>query len=173
MDPPQFPAGAYEPEENYSAKRRDELIAVIAAAPANLRAAVAGLSEHQLDTRYRNWTIRQIVHHLADSHVNCYVRFKLALTEDRPTIKPYDESLWSALADSRTGDVAGPLALLDGLHACWTQVLRGLAYEQFARSFFHPETNKLVSLSSALSLYAWHGRHHSGQITWLRKEKGW
>src|SRR5579859_5990224 len=100
-------------------------MAVIEAAPtAALRAAVAGLSEDQLDTRYRNWTIRQIVHHLADSHVHSYLRFKWALTEERPTIKPYDEGCWAALADARTGDVRAPLALLEGLHARWVQLLR-------------------------------------------------
>jgi hypothetical protein len=118
MEPPQNPAGPFVSEEAYGPERRDEFIAVLAAAPAGLRRLVAGLDDEQLDTRYRNWTIRQIVHHIADSHVNSYVRFKWALTEDRPTIKAYDEGRWAALADSRTGDVAAPLALLDGLHAC-------------------------------------------------------
>src|SRR5262245_3191598 len=102
MEAPQYPAGAFVPEDDHGPARRDELIAVIAGAPAALRRVVAGLSEEQLDTRYRNWTVRQIVNHLADSHVNCYVRFKWALTEDRPTIKPYDEGRWAALADSRS-----------------------------------------------------------------------
>src|SRR5262249_39052671 len=115
MDAPQNPAGAFAPEDNYGPARRDEFIVVIANAPASLRKAVAGLSEEQLDTRYRNWTIRQIVHHLADSHVHSYIRFKWTLTEERPTIKPYDEGRWAALEDSRTGDVRAPLALLEGL----------------------------------------------------------
>src|SRR5881394_3397863 len=119
MESPQYPAGAYTPEDDYPAQRRDELIAVIEAAPAALRQAVAGLSEAQLDTRYRNWTIRQIVHHLADSHVNSYIRFKWTLTEDHPTIKAYDEGRWAALEDSRTGDVRAPLAMLEAMHARW------------------------------------------------------
>src|SRR5262245_50961539 len=135
MEPPQNPAGAFAPEEHLSPERREGLIALLAAAPAALRDAVAGLSEDQLDTRYRNWTIRQIVHHLADSHVNSYIRFKWALTEDLPTIKAYDEGCWAALEDSRTGDVRVPLALLDALHARWVQLLRSMTEAQFARSF--------------------------------------
>lgn len=173
MDAPQFPAGPYEAEERYDAKRRDELITEIASAPAKLRTAIAGLSEAQLDTKYRNWTIRQIVHHLADSHVNVFIRFKWTLTEQRPTIKPYDETLCAELPDSRTGDIAAPLTLLDGLHACWVQLLRGMTDEQYARSFFHPESNKWVTLAAALPSYAWHGRHHTGQILWLRNQRGW
>ena len=112
----------------------EELIAVIEAAPIQLRNAVAGLTDGQLDTRYRNWTIRQIVHHLPDSHVNCYIRFKWTLTEELPTIKPYHEGNWAALEDSRSGDVQAPLALMEGIHARWTQLLRSLTDEQFARS---------------------------------------
>jgi hypothetical protein len=173
MEPPQNPAGPFVPEENYGPQRRDELIALIGNAPTALLQAVAGLSDHQLDTRYRNWTIRQIVHHLADSHVNSYIRFKWALTEELPTIKAYDEGRWAALDDSRTGDVGAPLALLEGLHACWVQLLRSLTDTQFARSFLHPETGQAVSLSTALGYYAWHGRHHTAQITWLRAQRGW
>ncbi len=173
MNPPQNPAGAYVPEADYGPQRRDELIAVIESAPGTLHHAVAGLSDEQLDTRYRNWTVRQIVHHLADSHVNSYIRFKWALTEELPTIKAYDEGRWAALADSRTGDIHAPLALLDGLHACWVQLLRAMPEEHFARAFIHPETGKTVSLSEALSYYAWHGQHHTGQILWLREQQGW
>src|SRR5690242_20659773 len=118
MAAPQYPAGPLE-MDGHDPRRRGEFIAVLEGAPAALRRAVAGLSDAQLDTRYRNWTVRQIVHHLADSHVNSYVRFKWALTEERPTIKAYDENRWVALEDSRAGDVAAPLALLDGLHARW------------------------------------------------------
>jgi uncharacterized damage-inducible protein DinB len=160
-------------ETNYVPERRNELIAVIANAPAALREAVAGLSEEQLDTKYRNWTIRQIVNHLADSHVNSYVRFKLALTEEQPTIKPYDEGRWAALPDSVRGDIRTPLAFFEGLHARWVHLLRAMKPEQFARSFFHPESGKLVTLSEALCSYAWHCRHHTAQITWLRKQRGW
>ena len=173
MEAPQNPAGAFAGEVNYSPDRRDEFIAVIATAPAGLRKAVAGLSEDQVDTRYKNWTIRQIVHHLADSHVNSYVRFKWTLTEERPTIKAYDESRWAALEDSRTGDVQPALALLEGLHARWVQLLRSMPKEQFARSFIHPETGQTITLSGALSYYAWHCRHHTAQISWLREQRGW
>jgi hypothetical protein len=173
MSPPQYPAGPPQPEEHYGPQRRGELIAVIEAAPAVLRRAVAGLSEGQLDTRYRNWTVRQIVHHLADSHVHSYVRFKWALTEERPTIKPYNEGHWVALEDARAGDISTPLALLEGLHACWVQMLRSMSEEQFARSFFHPETRETVSLNAAVCYYAWHCRHHTGQIVWLREQNGW
>jgi uncharacterized damage-inducible protein DinB len=173
MTAPQFPVGPFVSEEPGSAQRRWELIAVLADVPVALRAAVAGLSEAQLDTRYRNWTVRQIVHHLADSHVNCYIRFKWALTEERPTIKAYDESRWAELEDSRTGDIAAPLALLDGLHACWVQLLRAMTDAQFERSFIHPESGETVPLWRALGYYAWHSRHHTGQILWLRGQHGW
>jgi hypothetical protein len=173
MDAPQNPAGAFTPEDGYGPQRRDELIAVIEAAPAALRDAVAGLSEAHLDTRYRNWTIRQIVHHVADSHINSYVRFKWALTEDVPTIKPYDEGRWAVLEDARTGDVRLPLAFLEALHARWVQLLRSMTEAEFGRCFFHPETGQTVSLRAALASYAWHGRHHTAQIRWLRDQRGW
>src|SRR5215469_16868404 len=131
MTAPQYPAGPLEPEDEYGPRRRAELIAVLEGAPAALRRAVAGLSEGQLDTRYRNWTVRQIVHHVADSHVNSYVRFKWALTEEEPTIKPYDDGKWAALDDALAGDVGPPLALLDGLHRRWVQLLRSMSPAQF------------------------------------------
>jgi hypothetical protein len=169
MEPPQYPVGPFDPNEE---RQRDVCIAEIEAAPRLLRELVGGLSEAELDTKYKNWTIRQIVHHLADSHVNCYIRFKWTLTEATPTIKAYDETQWSALEDARTGDIGPPLALLEGLHRRWVQLLRSMRPEQFARSFLHPETGKHVSLSAALRSYAWHGRHHTGQIQWLRQHKG-
>ena len=173
MEAPQYPAGPLGPEDDSGPQRRGELIAVIEGAPAALRRAVAGLSDGQLATRYRNWTVRQIVHHLADSHVNSYVRFKWALTEEQPTIKAYHEDRWVALEDSRAGNVAAALALLEGLHARWVQLLRMMSEEQFARSFIHPESGQAVSLNAALCYYAWHCRHHTGQITWLREQNGW
>jgi uncharacterized damage-inducible protein DinB len=173
LEAPQNPAGAYQPEDNYDAKRRKEFISIIDDAPTILRKAVASLTPYQLDSRYRNWTIRQIVHHMADSHVNSYIRFKWALTEDLPTIKAYVEGRWADLEDSRCGDVRAPLALLDGLHARWVQLLRTMTDSQFARSFLHPETGQTVSLNAALSYYAWHCRHHTAQITWLRVQRGW
>ncbi len=172
MDAPQFPAGPFTPEGALAAARRAELVAEVVAAPAAFRAAVAGLAADQLDTRYRTWTARQIVHHVADSHVNCYVRFKLALTEDVPTIKPYDESRWAALPDSR-GDLAVPLALLEALHARWAVLLDTMTDADFARAFFHPESGSTVRLDEALAQYAWHGRHHAAQVRWVRERNGW
>ncbi len=173
MTAPQYPAGPLELEDHYGPERRAEFIAVLESAPTALHRAVSGLSHEQLDTRYRNWTVRQIVHHLADSHVNSYVRFKWALTEDRPTIKAYHEDRWVALEDSRAGDIVAPLVLLSALHTRWVQLLRVMTEEQFARSFLHPESGEVVSLNAARCYYAWHCRHHTGQIVWLRQQNGW
>ena len=138
-----------------------------------MRRAVAGVPEARLNVKYRNWTVCQIVQHVADSHANSYVRFKWTLTEDRPTIKAYDEAAWAALGDSHLGDVGPPLVMLEGLHGCWVRLLRCLSDEQWQRSFVHPETGKAVGLSDALCYYAWHGRHHTGQVNWLRQQHGW
>jgi len=173
MDAPLFPVGEYVVEREPSSEHRAEWIEVLEKAPGALREAVAGLSEDRLDAKYRNWTIRQIVHHLADSHTQCYTRFKWTLTEDRPTIKPYDETRWSELADARTGDVGTSLALLDGLHARWVFFLRNLSDADYRRVFHHPETGQSPSLGEVLGAYAWHSRHHTGQITWLRSQRGW
>jgi uncharacterized damage-inducible protein DinB len=171
-DAPQWPAGPFVPEGALGPARRAEMISVVAAAPAALRAAVAGLSGAQLGTKFRNWTVRQIVHHLADSHANCYVRFKLALTEDVPTIKPYDESRWAALPDS-AGDADVALALLDAVHARWLLLMSTMTDADFARTFFHPESGATVRLDEALAQYAWHGRHHAAQVAWVRARHGW
>ena len=173
MQPPQFPVGPEVAEAPPSAQRREQLIAILENAPAALEKALAGLSEAQLNTLYKNWTIRQIAHHLPDSHANAYIRFKLALTEDQPTIKPYKEDRWVALEDSRAGDVQALLALMAGVHACWVQLLRSMSDADFARTYFHPESNATVRLDAALVDYAWHCRHHTGQILWLREQNGW
>jgi uncharacterized damage-inducible protein DinB len=170
-EPPQFPAGAFAEEETYDRLRREARIEEIERAPRRLREAVSGLSGAQLDTTYRNWTIRQIVHHVADSHLNSYVRFKLALTEERPTIKPYDESRWSQLADARHEDVEQSLRILEGLHARWARLLRSLADDAYERAFYHPESREVVPLWRALAYYVWHGRHHTAQIEWVRQHK--
>jgi len=172
VEAPQDPAGVFVPEDRIDSGRRAELIAEVEAAPSALSDAVAGLRDDQLDTKYRNWTIRQIVHHLADSHLNASARFRWALTEDRPTIKPYEESRWAELEDARSGDIRASLAILDGLHARWARLLRSMTEEQFARSFFHPEMDQTVDLGQALSQYAWHGRHHTAQILWVREHRG-
>lgn len=173
MLPPQNPAGPYEVAKNYDARFRDECMNSLARSPEALRSAVAGLDDAQLDTLYRNWSIRQIVYHLADSHVHSYIRFKWALTEDRPTIKPYDENRWAGLADARAGNIAEPLALYTGLHATWVQLLRQMTADDFARTFHHPESQDIVPLDRALGYYSWHARHHTAQIVWLREQHAW
>ena len=142
--------------------------------PAKMRAAVAGLSDVQLDTPYRpdGWTVRQLVHHVPDSHVNGYTRIKLALTEDEPVIKPYDENAWAALPDSGLPvDIA--LTLLDAIQPRWVAVYRALSPAQFARIYVHPERGRKVSLDEHLQIYAWHSRHHVAHITSLRRRAGW
>jgi uncharacterized damage-inducible protein DinB len=172
LQPPPFPAGPFQPPLDIDQRICEQMIAEVEAAPKLLRDCVAKLTAAELDTKYKNWTIRQIVHHLADSHVNSYVRFKWALTEETPTIKPYEEGKWAELADSRTGDIGPALALVEGLHQRWVQLLRSMTMEQFSRAFFHPETGQTVSLVSALCYYVWHAKHHTGQIQWLQNEKG-
>lgn len=171
--PPDHPAGPFEPVADYDELVKSELIASIRQAPARLRDATAGLTDVQLDTLYRNWTVRQITHHVADSHLQSIIRFKWTLTEDQPTIKAYDQDDWAALADGRHGDIQPTLALLDGLHWKWVQLLESMTEAQYARAFTHPETGASVSLWQALNLYAWHGRHHTAQIAWLREHRGW
>src|SRR5215467_6882563 len=169
-----YPIGKFSFEGSNSEAERSRLIDQIAEAPAQLREAINGLSPEQLDTPYRpgGWTVRQVVHHVPDSHLNSYARFKLALTEDQPTIKDYREDRWAELADARIGPVETSLALLESLHKRWVTMLRSLAPEQFARTFVHPELGS-VSLDRNLSLYAWHGRHHVAHITALRERMGW
>jgi uncharacterized damage-inducible protein DinB len=169
-----YPIGKFSFEGSNSEDERVRLIDQIASAPARLREAIDGLSPEQLDTPYRpeGWTVRQLVHHVPDSHLNSYARFKLALTEDEPTIKDYREDRWAELADARSGPVETSLALLDSLHKRWVTMLRSMSPDQFERSFRHPELG-LVSLDRNLSLYAWHGRHHVAHITSLRERMGW
>lgn len=169
-----YPIGRFQFPESVTEDDRRCFIGEIEAAPARLRAAVAGLSPEQLDTPYRpgGWTVRQVVHHLPDSHLNSYVRFRLALTEEEPTIKPYDEKRWAELSDARTAPIEPSLALLESLHRRWVLLLRTLKPADFARSFRHPE-HGLVTLEGNLALYAWHGRHHVAHITRLRQRMGW
>jgi hypothetical protein len=169
-----YPMGRFEPRSGLSMAERDRLIEEISALPAAVRKAVSGLSDAQLDTSYRpgGWTVRQVVHHLPDSHLNSYVRFKLAVTEAEPTIKGYDEAAWAELPDGRGADVEGSLLLLEALHRRWTHFLRSLDDEQFGRAFRHPELG-LVPLEANLQLYAWHGRHHLAHMTGLCERMGW
>jgi hypothetical protein len=142
--------------------------------PANLRTAVSGLTNSQLDTPYRDggWNLRQVVHHLADSHANSYVRFKLSLTEEWPTIKPYDEAAWAELAYSRTLPVEPSLEMIAGLHTRWVALLQSLSEHDFQRGFNHPERGRMT-LATNLALYAWHSHHHTAHISALRARNGW
>ncbi|HEY3128225.1 MAG TPA: bacillithiol transferase BstA [Acidobacteriota bacterium] len=169
-----YPIGKFFPLPNPTQEQRRKLIKEISRAPAKLRAAVSGLSEKQLNTPYRpeGWTVRQVVHHVPDSHLNAYVRFKLALTERQPTIKPYDEKLWASLEDVRKTPVETSLSLLESLHERWVVLLRSLAARDFARTLQHPELG-IMTLDALLAMYAWHGRHHVAHITSLRERMGW
>lgn len=169
-----YPVGTFTPAGPPDAAQRAAWIAEIAEMPGRLRDAIAGLTPEQLDTPYRpeGWTVRQVVHHLADSHMNSYIRYKLALTEERPTIKPYDEARWAELADGRFGAVELSLGLLDALHTRWVLSFYALKPEDFDRVFVHPEIG-VVSLGENLGRYAWHGRHHIAHITGLRQRMGW
>jgi uncharacterized damage-inducible protein DinB len=161
------------PEELGDAERADRITA-IAACPAALRAAVAGLDPEQLDTPYRpdGWTVRQVVHHVPDSHLNAYVRFKWTLTENEPTIKAYEEALWAELPDSRITPVEVSLQLLESVHLRWVDLLRALTPEDFRRALIHP-VNGRRTLDQMLGLYAWHGAHHVAHVTSLRERMGW
>jgi hypothetical protein len=169
-----YPIGKFHFDGSPTEEQRKKFIDEIAHAPANLRAAVKGLSDEQLDTPYRpdGWTVRQVAHHVPDSHLNAYVRFKLALTEEEPTIKPYAQDRWAQLADTPSTPVEVSLAMLDSLHDRWIRLLRSLKPEDWKRSFRHPELG-LVGLERNLALYAWHGRHHVAHITSLRERNGW
>ncbi|MEO6260171.1 MAG: YfiT family bacillithiol transferase [Thermoanaerobaculia bacterium] len=171
---PRYPIGKYERKDTLTAEDRRSAIEAVAATPARLREAVQGLSEEQLDTPYRQggWTLRQVVHHLPDSHMNAYTRFKLALTEDTPEVKPYDEAKWAELIDSQETPIATSLTLLDSVHDRWVRILRSLGAEDFAKAVRHSE-HGVINLDALLGLYAWHGRHHVGHITALRQSQGW
>jgi uncharacterized damage-inducible protein DinB len=169
-----FPVGKFHYEGPLTEEQKKAFLGEVEQTPANLQAAVKGLSEAQLDTPYRDggWTVRQVVHHLPDSHMNSYVRFKLALTEDAPTIKPYAEDRWAELADTKATPVDVSLVLLDCLHYRWMRLLRSLSDEDWKRTFVHPEHGPMT-LEKALAMYAWHGRHHVAHITELRKRMSW
>jgi uncharacterized damage-inducible protein DinB len=173
MDP-RYPIGKLEMPAQVSQARRQQAIDEIASTPAKLRATVKGLNDAQLDTPYRagGWTVRQLVHHVPDSHLNAYVRLKLALTEENPTIKPYDEAAWANLADSKSTPIEVSLAMMDSVHDRWVRIWRSMKPEQFARKLVHPENGERT-VDWLLFLYEWHGKHHTAHITELRKQKGW
>jgi hypothetical protein len=173
MDP-SYPIGRYEAPDSLDAGRRAEWLRQIAETLARFREAVRGLDDAQLDTPYRpgGWTARQVVHHMADSHVNAYIRFRVALTENQPAIKPYDQDAWAELADARALPVEVSLGILDGIHRRWVALAESLAEADFARTFIHPERG-VVRLDANLAMYAWHGRHHAAHILGLRDRMGW
>jgi len=171
-----YPIGRFQRPTEISAGERADYIEAIAAAPAAFSDAIRGLDNAQLDTPYRpeGWTVRQVVHHVPDSHLNAYIRFKLALTEQNPTIKPYSENLWAELPDSRSPLVAESLAILTGVHARWTFMMRAMTPAEFSRTFVHPDhPGAPMTLDVVLAMYAWHGRHHAGHINALRDRMGW
>ncbi|HEV2720982.1 MAG TPA: bacillithiol transferase BstA [Thermoanaerobaculia bacterium] len=174
MNDPRYPVGRYERRDVLTPDERAAMIEQIAAAPAKMREAVAGLTPQQLETPYREggWTLRQVVHHVPDSHMNSYVRFKLALTETTPTIRPYDEARWAELADSVDTPPETSMTLLESLHDRWVRLLRSMSADDFQRTLNHPE-NGLMTLDAMLALYAWHGRHHVAHITTTRRRNGW
>jgi len=174
MEDLRFPVGKFHYDGSPSPQQKQVFLDEIAQTPTKLRGAVAGLAEAQLDTPYRpgGWTVRQVVHHVPDSHLNSYTRFKLALTEDEPTIKTYAEDRWAELADSKATPIEVSLTLLDSLHDRWVRLLRALSPEEWKRTFRHPELGPMT-LEKTLALYAWHGRHHVAHITELRKRMLW
>ena len=173
LDPLRYPVGRFDHEGPITVAHRDRWTDEIAALPSRLAAALDGLTDAQLDTPYRpgGWTVREVAFHLADSHVHGYARVKWALTEDHPTIKPYDENAWSALPDAAL-PVAAALEMLAGLHTRWATLLRALPDEAFARTYLHPDDGT-VSVEKALGVYAWHGRHHLAHVTSLVEREGW
>ncbi|HZD48247.1 MAG TPA: putative metal-dependent hydrolase [Silvibacterium sp.] len=171
---PRYPIGKFSRPEAVDARQRHASIATLDALPENLRADVYGLNDAQIDTPYREggWTVRQLVHHVADSHMNAYVRTRLALTEDWPTIKPYDEKLWAELADASTLPVDVSLDLLEALHRRWVALFESLSEEQWQRGYVHPQMGR-QTLGEVVVLYDWHSRHHVAHINTLRKSRDW
>ena len=169
-----YPVGRYQAPAMISAQQRGLWIEQMAKLPTNLAKAVAGLTETKLDTSYRpgGWTVRQVVHHLPDSHMNSYMRFRLALTEDSPLIKPYEEAFWAELSDAKTAPLSPSLTLLDGLHTRFVLLLKSLSETDFAKTFRHPVLGE-KRLDWTLGLYAWHSLHHVAQINNLRSREGW
>jgi hypothetical protein len=171
---PRYPIGKFS-RVTADLSNHTAAIATLAALPENLRSAVDGLTDSQLDTPYRDggWTVRQLVHHVADSHINAYTRVRLALTEDWPTIKPYEENLWAHLSDARTAPVDISLDLLDALHRRWTLLLESLSNDDWERGYLHPDHDRRQSIAEVIAVYDWHSRHHVAHITALRKRMGW
>ena len=174
MSDPRYPVGPFEPRNTLTPGERRKLIGEIGATPQRMRDAVRGLSEEQLNTPYRDggWMVRQVVHHVPDSHMNAFIRVKLALTEEEPVIRPYQQEKWAMLPDVKLTPIETSLTLLDSLHERWMNLLTSMAPPDFQRKFTHPE-HGLMTLDWLVAMYAWHGRHHVGHITSLRERKRW
>jgi len=174
MNDARFPVGKFQYEGPPTEEQKKKFLDEIALTPVNLRSAVKGLTEQQLDTPYRpgGWTVRQVVHHVPDSHLNSYIRFKLALTEDEPIIKTYEEARWAELPDTKATPIEVSLTLLESLHDRWMRLLRSLGPEDWKKTFRHPALGPMT-LEKTLALYAWHGRHHVAHITELRRQMSW
>ena len=174
MSDPRYPIGRFVPDPAPSPETRSRHIEAIAAMPTQMRRAVEGLKDPQLNTPYREggWMVRQVIHHVPDSHLNAYIRCKWAITEDNPTIKPYEEGAWAALKDSELTPIEVSLTLLESLHARWAVLLKSLSLEDFQRKFVHPDSGPR-DVDWLLQLYSWHGRHHTAHITSLRERMGW
>lgn len=175
IDHLRYPNGPFCTPDMITPEAISSWIAAIEQLPAALRTTVYGLSDRQLDTPYREggWTVRQVIHHIADSHLNAYTRLRLALTEENPTIKPYHEDRWAELDDAQHAPIDLSLTLIEALHSRWTRLLKSLSLDDFNRSFFHPENEKTFTIGENTCLYAWHGNHHRAQIAGLKERKGW
>ncbi len=170
-----YPIGKYTAPENITKDQISIWIDEINAFPARLRATVSGLNDLQLDTPYRDggWTLRQVVHHIADSHMNAYIRYKLAMTEQNPVIRPYDEKKWAECEEAKTADPGISLTLIETVHKRWVLFLRSLKYEDFERTYIHPEHNKVFSLKNVTGMYVWHGEHHLHHILQTIQQNNW
>jgi len=175
MEKLKYPIGRFDAEGEITEKQRESWITDIADLPSELASALEGLDDRQLDTPYRpeGWTVRQVAFHIGDSHLNSFARFKLALTEEQPTIRPYDEGAWADLPDTFKAPIELSVDFATALHARWVFLLRGMREADFARTFLHPASQSVSRLDYALGMYAWHGRHHVAHITSLRERMGW
>lgn len=171
----QYPIGKYKEPEVITEEMCISFIDMIALFPKNLKSVVMSLDDEQLDTPYRkgSWTVRQVVHHLADSNINCFARIKFALTEDNPTIKPFVEEKWAELSDAKHISILPSLSILEGIHERWTILLKDLGKQDWNRMFFHPDLNKSQTIAEAMAKYSWHCNHHLAQIKNLKKQMQW
>ena len=174
MEDLRYPIGEYEPQP-FSDKQLKEWLIDISFLPQHLENAILNLDESQLNTPYRpeGWTVKQLVHHVADSHMNAYIRFKLGVTEENPAIKPYDEAAWALLNDTTNLPINISLTLLHALHTRWMEVLKGIAADDWNRTVYHPQHKKKITLWHLLGMYSWHGRHHTAHVTALRERMKW